>query len=164
MHQIEGERNFHMFYQLLRGASVDERATLWLADTVDHYNYLATSSHDSMIPNVSDEDQFPLTRTCMTSIGIGESTQIQIFRLLAGILNLGNVQFQEDPTEGIVTDIKAEAVECMEKASALLGVAQDALVASIIKHNMYVSGATIVKPQLIEQVRDSLDPVTVALL
>ena len=55
VHQMEGERNFHIFYQLLRGASKELKGKMELSENVDDYHYLSDS--ESVIPSISDQDE-----------------------------------------------------------------------------------------------------------
>ena len=97
-------------------------------------------------------DEYLMTKQCMTSIGIDDSLQLQIYQLLSGILNLGNIIFLEDTAEGMVTGVDPSSEVYLQNASEVLGVTTDALLTCIIKQNMHVNGATIVKPQKLEQV------------
>mmetsp|Transcript_12049 Transcript_12049/g.26826 ORF Transcript_12049/g.26826 Transcript_12049/m.26826 type:complete len:133 (+) Transcript_12049:388-786(+) len=67
-HQTPGERNYHIFYQLLRGASPALLEELHLSACVESYAYLQLSAASSSIPNVSDKEQFAVTCECMMYI------------------------------------------------------------------------------------------------
>jgi myosin heavy subunit len=49
-----------------------------------------------VIKGVSDKAEFKKTCNSMTEAGISVNEQVEIFRVLAGILHLGNVKFTEN--------------------------------------------------------------------
>ncbi|TGZ81077.1 putative class V myosin [Ascodesmis nigricans] len=84
------ERNYHIFYQLIAGATPDENAKLKLKP-VDEFYYI-NQGGDPNIPGVNDAEEFRVTRESLSTIGVSEETQSDIWRLLAALLHLGNVQ------------------------------------------------------------------------
>jgi myosin-5 len=122
-----------------------------LKSSVDDYNYLHSLS-DTNITNVSDSSEFIETCRCLDSINIDNNLQYQIFQLLAGILNIGNINFFEDNENHIVAGVDEPSHIYLNRCSRLLGVTEEELLKSITKRNMHVSGVTIVKPQTMEQV------------
>jgi myosin heavy subunit len=151
--QTAGERNYHIFYQLLKGASPALRGELQLQDSVEAYHYVSSSALSASIPNVCDASDWAETLACLSSIGIEESLHSSIFRLLSSILHLGNVVFQSDSTEeDQVSAATADTNAELEVAAQLLGVSADDLLTCMTKQNMYVGGATIVKVQSFSQV------------
>eukprot|EP00003_Mantamonas_plastica_P033766 TRINITY_DN989_c1_g1_i3.p1 TRINITY_DN989_c1_g1~~TRINITY_DN989_c1_g1_i3.p1 ORF type:complete len:1045 (-),score=440.19 TRINITY_DN989_c1_g1_i3:1406-4540(-) len=92
--QIQGERNFHIFYQLVTGASQEEREAFQLYGAENYY-YLAQSGCDT-VPGIDDVKEFADTRRAMEVCGVSPEYQYYILRTLAAILWLGNVTFSED--------------------------------------------------------------------
>ncbi|ORX86313.1 hypothetical protein K493DRAFT_411343 [Basidiobolus meristosporus CBS 931.73] len=117
-----GERNFHIFHYLYNGASADERAHLQFLDK-SQFAYLPESSQGA-----SDEDAARLeqTRECMKSLGINKKYQGQIFRLLAGILHLGNLVFV-DPHNKNIDAASVKSREVLSLVAELFGVEEAAL-------------------------------------
>ncbi|CAH1232996.1 MYO5B [Branchiostoma lanceolatum] len=126
VHQAQGERNYHIFYQLYHGMSDEERELLGLGGEEEEEEYqfewLPTdesqndridingelSPFQDVIPDrtttlplvsfPSDDDwsSFAITRQAMTSLGIGKCQQQEIFMLLSAILHLGNILFNSE--------------------------------------------------------------------
>jgi myosin heavy subunit len=93
----------------------------------------------------------------MRSIGIDKQTQRSIFSLIAGLLHLGNILFEDDDTDGQVGDVTEESKVELQVASKWLGVLPDELLTCMTKQSMHVSGSTIVKIQSKSQAIDKRD-------
>ncbi|KAI9741079.1 MAG: class II myosin [Cirrosporium novae-zelandiae] len=108
--QIMNERNFHIFYQFTKGASQNYRDhQLIEAETFgvqQPQSYLYTSRSKCFdVQGMDDVADFQETLNAMKVIGIPQAEQDNIFRMLAAILWLGNVQFAEDDSgNATITD------------------------------------------------------------
>lgn len=90
--QAPGERNYHVFYELLGGLGNTERQKYGLVDA-DKYFYLNQGGGDCAPGHSgSGADWGALTRA-MQVLGVGESEQEGIIKVLATVLHLGNVYF-----------------------------------------------------------------------
>jgi myosin heavy subunit len=162
-HQTEGERNFHIFYQLLKGATPEMKTFLGISqaspqdDGEKGHRYLPISEYD--VPSINDEEEFLTTCRCMKSIGLDDSTSKSVFASVAGILHLGDVEFQLDASSDVVGDVTNDSQTALVKAAGLLGLQTDDLLAAITKQNLFVDKTVIVKQnshvQAVEK-RDSL--------
>ncbi|KAK3255389.1 hypothetical protein CYMTET_35425, partial [Cymbomonas tetramitiformis] len=85
------ERNYHIFYQLC-SAPADLKQSLGLA-SAEEYTYL--NSNSTQIEGVDDAEEFRITKEAMRRIGVSNESMDSIWRCLAAILHLGNVQFAE---------------------------------------------------------------------
>ncbi|KAF3902140.1 Myosin-11 [Orbilia brochopaga] len=87
--QSSGERNYHVFYQLLRGATRELRDQLLLTGDVDDYGY--TKSANKHIAGVNDKDEFDTLLRAFHVMGFSREEQIAYFRNIAAVLHLGNL-------------------------------------------------------------------------
>ncbi|KAM9934696.1 hypothetical protein OXX80_005715, partial [Metschnikowia pulcherrima] len=87
--QPKNERNYHIFYQMLAGMGEDEKAALGLTSAED-FKY--TNQGEAIeIPNVDDGKEFALTNASLSLIGIDASKQADIYKILAALLHIGNI-------------------------------------------------------------------------
>ncbi|KAI9780028.1 MAG: class II myosin [Peltula sp. TS41687] len=92
--QIKNERNFHIFYQFTKAASQQYRETFGVQLPEQ---YLYTSRSNCLdVPGMDDVADFKDTLNAMKVIGLSQGEQDEIFRMLAVILWLGNVHFEEN--------------------------------------------------------------------
>ncbi|KAF5812476.1 putative myosin ATPase [Helianthus annuus] len=84
------ERNYHCFY-LLCAAPPEDREKFKL-ESPQSYHYL-NQSKSFALEGVNDAHEYLATRRAMDIVGIGEEEQEAIFRVVAAILHLGNVEF-----------------------------------------------------------------------
>ncbi|KAH1465760.1 hypothetical protein KXX13_002326 [Aspergillus fumigatus] len=101
--QITNERNFHIFYQFTKAAPQKYRDLFGIQQP---QSYLYTSRSKCFdVPGVDDSAEFRDTLNAMNVIGMTEGEQDEVFRMLAAILWIGNVQFAEDDSgNAVITD------------------------------------------------------------
>ncbi|KAG7641412.1 Myosin head motor domain [Arabidopsis suecica] len=116
------ERNYHCFYMLCAAPPEDKRK-LKLNDPTE-FRYL-NQSHCIKLDGVDDSKEYTKTREAMGIVGINLEEQEAIFRVVAAILHLGNIEFAigEEPDSSVPTDeskkyrkIAAELFMCNEQA------------------------------------------------
>ncbi|CAL7941782.1 unnamed protein product [Xylocopa violacea] len=89
-----GERNFHVFYQLTTGADQQMKSELGLTN-VDYYEYLSYGGNHR-VEDINDAHDFQATLKGLSVMGINDLEVFNIFRLVAGVLHIGNIQFVEN--------------------------------------------------------------------
>jgi Myosin head (motor domain) len=90
--QRENERNFHVFYQFLAGATPDLRAKLKLGN-MQPESFKLLSEEYRKIPGVNDASQWKALVACLNIMGIPQEKQEQLWKILACVLHLGNLEF-----------------------------------------------------------------------
>ena len=100
-----GERNFHIFYQLLNG--LPNKADFAITQFSDYLYLTADGRGEEYADNVDDNKEFEDVMAAMKLIDMDENEINQVFMLLSGILWLGNIQFQDSGSydqSAVVTD------------------------------------------------------------
>ncbi|KAH8725328.1 P-loop containing nucleoside triphosphate hydrolase protein [Phaeosphaeriaceae sp. PMI808] len=98
--QITNERNFHIFYQFTKAASSQYREIFGLQQPQAYLYTSRSKCYD--VQGIDDHAEFKDTLNAMKVIGLQQAEQDNIFRILAAILWLGNVSFQEDDSGNAV--------------------------------------------------------------
>ncbi|XP_072917472.1 myosin IEb isoform X2 [Hemitrygon akajei] len=127
--QNPGERNFHIYYQLLEGADAEERTNLGV--TTPEYYYYLNQSATYNIDDVSDRQEFAETLNAMMVIGLSPSERTSVLQIVAGILHLGNIAFQEEGNYAVV-----ESEDFLAFPAYLLGIDQARLKEKLISRTM----------------------------
>ncbi|XP_013169828.1 PREDICTED: unconventional myosin-IXa-like isoform X4 [Papilio xuthus] len=141
--QGRNERNYHVFYYLLAGASEQEREQLHLL-SVDKYNYLSKTGC-SVVPGVDEQYEFSRLKQSMDMVGFTLDKQRRLFAVLSAVLLLGNVEFQ--PQRKSYHHDEAVGVrnpEVVSLISSLLRVKQETLLAALTSKRARASGETLV--------------------
>uniref|UniRef100_A0A674IDJ4 Myosin IB n=1 Tax=Terrapene triunguis TaxID=2587831 RepID=A0A674IDJ4_9SAUR len=92
--QPRGERNFHIFYQILSGASEDMLNKLKLERDFSRYNYLSLDS--ARVNGVDDAVNFRTVRNAMQIVGFMDHETQSILEVVAAVLKLGNIEFKPE--------------------------------------------------------------------
>ncbi|XP_061461568.1 unconventional myosin-Ie-like isoform X2 [Rhineura floridana] len=127
--QNPGERNFHIYYQLLEGASPEQRENLGIT-TPDYYYYLNQSAAYK-VDDVDDHQEFQETLTAMGVVGLSREEQALVVQIVAGILHLGNITFRESGNYAMV-----ESEDFLAFPSYLLAIDQQRLKEKLTSRKM----------------------------
>uniref|UniRef100_A0A8C5MDR4 Unconventional myosin-Ia n=1 Tax=Leptobrachium leishanense TaxID=445787 RepID=A0A8C5MDR4_9ANUR len=92
VNHVKGERNFHVFYQLLAGGDVEFLKKLKLKPDCTAYSYLNKDS--SSLNGMGDAENFRTVKNAMKIIGFSDAEATSLYELVAVILNLGNVEIK----------------------------------------------------------------------
>lgn len=159
VHQLPGERNYHVFYQLCKGATHDERASLLLPSSLQTFDYL-NQSGCLEIAGVDDVKEFAQLKDALAAVGIGAERQHRIWRILSAILWLGNIQFEVSPHNSDAVNISGGITnKALVTAATLLGVDAESLAIALTRRRMKAGGENITKELSkgsAEETRDAL--------
>ncbi|XP_028735677.1 unconventional myosin-VI isoform X10 [Peromyscus leucopus] len=184
--QGKEERNYHIFYRLCAGASEDIREKLHLSSP-DNFRYLnrgctryfANKETDKQIlqnrkspeyvkagslkdPLLDDHGDFIRMCTAMKKIGLDDEEKLDLFRVVAGVLHLGNIDFEEAGSTSGGCNLKNKSAPSLEYCAELLGLDQDDLRVSLTTRVMLTTaggtkGTVIKVPLKVEQANNARD-------
>ncbi|XP_065256928.1 unconventional myosin-VI isoform X2 [Emys orbicularis] len=184
--QGKEERNYHIFYRLCAGAPEDIRQKLYLSSP-DNFRYLnrgctryfATKETDKQIlqnrkspeylkagslkdPLLDDHGDFNRMCTAMKKIGLDDAEKLDLFRVVAGVLHLGNTDFEEAGSTSGGCILKNKSSQSLEYCAELLGLDQDDLRVSLTTRVMLTTaggtkGTVIKVPLKVEQANNARD-------
>jgi len=97
IHHQEHERNFHIFYQLLQDAEFVKQFNL---KSVKDYRYVNQSKKSQSSNDAADLVRVKLA---LDQLEFPKEEQTSLFGILAGILNVGNLQFKDKQMDSNVT-------------------------------------------------------------
>ncbi|OCU01675.1 hypothetical protein XELAEV_18007469mg [Xenopus laevis] len=95
VHQNPGERNFHIFYQLLEGGEDHLIRWLGLDRNPQTYSYLI-QGESAKVSSICDKTNWKLVRRAFTIIEFTEADIEHLFGIVASVLHLGNIKYEED--------------------------------------------------------------------
>ncbi|KAJ6664118.1 hypothetical protein lerEdw1_008333 [Lerista edwardsae] len=139
--QSENERNYHIFYQLCASAQRPEFKHLKLG-SAEEFSY-TNMGGNTVIEGVNDKDNMMETQRTFTMLGLKEDFQMDIFKILAAILHLGNVQIAAvgDERSSVSLDDKHLNIFC-----ELLDLESDKMAQWLCHRKIITSSETVIKP------------------
>jgi len=175
-----GERSYHVFYQLCAGASEQQKRELGLQGGATAFRYLVPSGADPSSPataaslrlaDVDDGEALRATLDAMDVIGLDEAAVEAVLRVVAAVLHLGNIEFEDESEQrtgneeggarlaarGGAAGVPAPA-EAVDAVCSLLRVERAALMAALTTRTIEVArGERILKRLEVAAARESRD-------
>uniref|UniRef100_A0A8B9TPF8 Unconventional myosin-Ic n=1 Tax=Anas platyrhynchos TaxID=8839 RepID=A0A8B9TPF8_ANAPL len=152
VHQNHGERNFHIFYQLLEGGEEDLLRRLGLEKNPQQYHYLV-KGHCARVSSINDKNDWKTVRRALSIISFNDTEDL--LSIVASVLHLGNVQFAADE-QGNAQVTTENQIKYLARLLAVEGsVLRDAL----IHKKIIAKGEELISPLNLEQAayaRDAL--------
>uniref|UniRef100_A0AAQ4P2D2 Myosin VC n=1 Tax=Gasterosteus aculeatus aculeatus TaxID=481459 RepID=A0AAQ4P2D2_GASAC len=139
--QADNERNYHIFYQMCSCAHLPEFEHLRLL-AADEFEYTSMGG-DIRIEGVDDKKDMEETRQTFSLLGLKEDFQSDVFKVLAAILHLGNVEIRNsgDAHSSVPPGDPHLAAFC-----ELLSASAEGLVRWLCHRRIVLVAETVVKP------------------
>ena len=150
------ERNYHIFYQLLRGADRKLKQE-FLLDGLDVQDFAYTRDGQEVITGVSDQDEWSSLMEAFMVMGFSDEEQASILRTIAAVLHLGNISVVKESRSADQARLAPDAKEIAAKVCKLLGVPLEPFLRALLHPKVKAGREWVEKVQTPEQVRFSID-------
>eukprot|EP00472_Partenskyella_glossopodia_P009453 CAMPEP_0197517112 /NCGR_PEP_ID=MMETSP1318-20131121/2083_1 /TAXON_ID=552666 /ORGANISM="Partenskyella glossopodia, Strain RCC365" /LENGTH=1597 /DNA_ID=CAMNT_0043066413 /DNA_START=40 /DNA_END=4833 /DNA_ORIENTATION=+ len=90
--QGPGERNYHIFYQMLKGADNGFLQKLGLSSNTEDYHYTNQTSPD--VDGMDDTEEWGILLKSFETLEFDKKEQNDVLTLTAGVLHMGNIEFK----------------------------------------------------------------------
>ncbi|KAM7130100.1 unconventional myosin-VIIa [Ciconia maguari] len=152
--QAQDERNYHVFYCMLRGMTMEQKKKLGLGKATD-YNYLAMGNCTTC-DGRDDSKEYANIRSAMKVLMFTDTENWEISKLLASILHMGNLQYEARTYDNL------DACEVVQSASlitaaSLLEVDPQDVMNCLTSRTIITRGETVSTPLSMEQALDVRD-------
>ncbi|KAM8903818.1 myosin VIIAa isoform 2-T2 [Spinachia spinachia] len=152
--QALDERNYHVFYCMLKGMTSEEKKKLGLSKATD-YNYL-TIGNCTVCDGRDDLKEYSNIRSAMKVLMFTDKENWEISKLLAAILHMGNLRYEARTYDNLDA---CEVVRSshLTTAAMLLEVDGKDLMNCLTSRTLITRGETVSTPLNIEQALDVRD-------
>ncbi|XP_038581115.1 unconventional myosin-Ig [Micropterus salmoides] len=142
--QQDGERNFHSFYQLLRGGSNEMLESFHLQSDPAVYTYTREGAATATSNN--DRANHKAVMSALEVIGFSKEEINSIYQVLASILLLGNMQFESDGES-----VQIVGLEVVNHISELIDTDVDSVSKSLLYRTVATGGGEVIEKGHTEQ-------------
>nr|XP_046273402.1 unconventional myosin-Ig isoform X1 [Scatophagus argus] len=136
--QQDGERNFHSFYQLLRGGSDGMLQSFHLQNDPAAYTY--TKEGAAITTSNNDRSSHKAVMNALEVIGFSPEEINSIYQILASILLLGNIQFESDGES-----VQILGQEAISHISELTSTDPDSVSKSLLYRTVATGGGEVIE-------------------
>uniref|UniRef100_A0A3B3UTZ6 Myosin VIIAa n=1 Tax=Poecilia latipinna TaxID=48699 RepID=A0A3B3UTZ6_9TELE len=149
--QAYDERNYHIFYCMLKGMTADEKKKLGLSKATD-YTYL-TIGKCTVCDGRDDLKEYSNIQSAMKVLMFTEKENWEISKLLAAILHMGNLRYEARTYDNLDA---CEVVRCphLTTAATLLEVDCKDLMNCLTSRTLITRGETVSTPLSMDQALD----------
>ncbi|GAB1286410.1 Myosin-IIIb [Apodemus speciosus] len=164
--QAAGEKNFHIFYYIYAGLYHQKKLAEFRLPEEKPPRYVAAETERVMQDITSKESyrrQFEAIQHCFRIIGFTEKEVHSVYRILAGILNIGNIEFAAISSQHQTDKSEVPDPEALENAASVLCISPEELQEALTSHCVVTRGETIVRANTVDRAEDVRDAMSKAL-
>ncbi|XP_072939732.1 myosin heavy chain 95F [Epargyreus clarus] len=184
--QSAEERNYHVFYLLCAGAPQELRAALKITKPDDYLylkngctQYFTTPASEKKItdnqkskqqkakgglrdPILDDVEDFQRLHQALSRVGLSENERLAVYGVVAAVLHLGNIQFEEDSGARGGCKVAPAGESALGAAAAALGVDPAELRMALVSRLMQssrggIKGTAIMVPLKVHEAMHARD-------
>ncbi|XP_006866753.1 PREDICTED: myosin-IIIb [Chrysochloris asiatica] len=164
--QAVGEKNFHIFYYIYAGLYHQQKLSDFRLPEEKLSRYIADETGRVMHDITSKESyrrQFEAIQHCFRIIGFTEKEVHSVYRILAGILNIGNIEFAAISSQHQTDKSEIPNTEALKNAASVLCISPKELKEALTSHCVVTRGETIVRANTVDRATEVRDAMSKAL-
>lgn len=163
IYQDSKERNYHVFYQLLKGAPTDLLDKLLIESTsLNDFEYLKTGL-TVPVENINDKQEFNDLLKAFKVMNFTDNETFDIFKILSVILQLGNIKFKNSNNATKQAVLIEESESIVENISKLLGVRSQDFRKSFLNAKVKIGREIVIQERTASQAKFSIDALSKSL-
>ncbi|XP_051846628.1 myosin-IIIb [Antechinus flavipes] len=164
--QAVGEKNFHIFYYIYAGLYRQKKISEYSLPEKKPPRYIDNETGRVMEDIVATElygKQFEEIQHCFKIIGFTDEEVHSVYRILAAILNTGNIEFASISSEHQTDKSEVPNSVALENAATLLSISSEELQEALTSHCVVTRGETIIRTNTVDKAADVRDAMSKAL-
>ncbi|XP_074857658.1 myosin-IIIb [Carettochelys insculpta] len=164
--QAVGEKNFHIFYYIYAGLFHQKKLSEYRLPEEKPPRYIDNETGRVMqdiITKDSYRRQFEAIQHCFRIIGFTDEEVHSVYKILAGILNIGNIEFAAISSQHQTDKSEVPNAEALDNAAVLLSIGSEELQEALTSHCVVTRGETIIRTNTVDKAADVRDAMSKAL-
>ncbi|CAM2100374.1 myosin-IIIb isoform X2 [Caretta caretta] len=164
--QAVGEKNFHIFYYIYAGLFHQKKLSEYRLPEKKPPRYIDNETGRVMQDIITKDSygrQFEAIQHCFRIIGFTDEEVHSVYKILAGILNTGNIEFAAISSQHQTDKSEVPNAEALDNAAALLSIGSEELQEALTSHCVVTRGETIIRTNTVDKASDVRDAMSKAL-
>nr|XP_025037955.1 myosin-IIIb [Pelodiscus sinensis] len=164
--QAVGEKNFHIFYYIYAGLFHQKKLSEYRLPEKKPPRYIDNETGRVMQDIITKDSygkQFEAIQHCFRIIGFTDEEVHSVYKILAGILNTGNIEFAAISSQHQTDKSEVPNAEALDNAAALLSIGSEELQEALTSHCVVTRGETIIRTNTVDKAADVRDAMSKAL-
>lgn len=138
----KSERNYHIFYQYLKGAKDEEVALLKLNRNPQTYPFLSKSGCFE-VPTVNDKEEYDAHEESMLTLNLIDDWRLAYWRIIAAVLHLSRIEYDDSTFTGS-NPCKVSSRDAVLDICSVLEVDESNLVDALTTRTSVIGGKEVV--------------------
>ncbi|KAK8720309.1 hypothetical protein OTU49_013424, partial [Cherax quadricarinatus] len=164
VYQAEGEQNFHIFYYLHDGLEAEDKLLQYCLDNSrrEKHRYLRGTCW-SKSRSQANLQQFNKVVDGFKSLGFKDEELDSVYRILASIINLGDVDFYQTIDRDNIEQAAVKNVDQVKIVSELLGIDPVDLTEALTSNSVVTKGEIITRNNSVDEAVSTRDAMSKAM-